>query len=134
MVSIVKRDPITSLFSWPRWIEDWEENYSSQRGLKIRETDKDILVEAVVAGVPAENVDVTIEDGVLTIKAEAKAEEEGKEEYKSSTYQYYYTAALSGGEWDKTSAEVKHGVVKLTIPKAEAARPHKITVKATSGK
>lgn len=132
MTDLVKRDPFRNLFAWPRWMEDFDERFT-QRGLKIRETDKEIVAEAVVAGVPSKNVEVEIEDGVLTIKADTKEESgKGTEEYKASAYQYYYTAALSGGQWDKTEAKVKDGVVTVKIPKTEAARPRKVTVKAES--
>lgn len=131
-MNLVRYSPTRSIFSVPRWMEDVDENFLTiQRGLKIHETDKNIVVEAVVAGVPAEDVEVNIEDGVLTIKAESAKVEESKETTRSSSYQYYYTTALSGGEWHKTEAEVKHGVVFVTIPKAEAAKPKKVTVKAT---
>ena len=130
MSSIIRRDPLTSLFTWPRWMEDFDE-ISSQRGLKVHETDKDIVVEAVVAGVPAKDVEVQIEDGVLTLKAETKEEEKSKTEYSFSSSKYYYTTALSGGQWNKAEADVKHGIVTVTIPKSEAARPRKITVKAS---
>src|SRR3989344_3870070 len=130
MGDIVKRDPFRSLFAMPRWMEEFDE--STQRGLKLREDDKNIYVEAVVAGVPSENVDVEIEDGVVTIKAEAKEEQKKKDEYRSSSYRSYYTCALSGGKWDKANAEVKHGVVTVTVPKEEAARPRKVKVKTTS--
>lgn len=123
-------DPFRSVFAFPKWMEDFEDSFTTQRGLKIHETDKAIVAEAVVAGVPAKEVEVDIEDGVLTIKAEKKEEEKKKDEYKASSYQYYYTVALSGGEWDKAEAEVEDGVVKVTVPKTEAARPRKITVKA----
>jgi HSP20 family protein len=135
---ILRHDPFRSLFNWPRWGEDFDD-ISFQKGLKVHETDKDIVAEAVIAGVPAENVEVGIEDGVLTIKAENKKEENlpagrqgGKKgEYHASSYKYYYTCALSGGAWDKASADVKHGVVTITIPKAKAARPRKIKVKTS---
>lgn len=130
MGDIVKRDPFRSLFAMPRWMEEFDE--STQRGLKLREDDKNIYVEAVVAGVPSENVDVEIEDGVVTIKAEAKEEQKKKDEYRSSSYRYYYTCALSGGKWDKANAEVKHGVVTVTVPKEEAARPRKVKVKMSA--
>ena len=130
MTDIIKRDPLLkSLLSWPRWLEDLDD-FASQRGLKVYETDNDIIAEAVVAGVPAKDVDVHIEDGVLTIKAEAKEEEKEKQGYKMASYKYYYTAALSGGQWDKAEAEVKNGIVIITIPKTESARPRKIKVKA----
>lgn len=136
MVDLVRRDPLRNIFTWPRWLDEFEDIFPTvvrQRGLRIHETDKDIVVEAVVAGVPASNVDIEIEDGIVTVKAEKKEEERGKGEYKASTYQYYYTCALSGGEWDKAEASVKDGVVAITIPKAESARPKKVRVKA-SGK
>lgn len=128
-MNIVKYDPFRSFLTWPRW-DDFEDSF--QKGLKVRETDTSIVAEAVVAGVPANEVEVNIEDGVLTIKAERAEQNKDKSEYKS--YQYYYTCALSGGKWDKADAEVEDGVVTITIPKEEAARPRKITVKAKTKK
>jgi HSP20 family protein len=130
MATIIRRDPFFGhLFGWPRWIDEFDRPRMHQN-LNIRETGKDIIAEAVVAGVPAKDIEVHIEDGVLTIKAEKKEEEKKKGEYRAAAYQYYYTAALSGGQWDKAKAEIEDGVVTVTIPKAKAARPKKITVKA----
>jgi len=89
-----------------------------------------LYLEAVVAGIPAEEVEVNIENEVVTVKVEKKVEEKKKGEHKASSYNYYYTCALSGGSWDKAQAEVEHGVLKITIPKAAAAKPKKVTVKA----
>ena len=131
MTDLVKRDPFRGLFSFPRFLDDADDmSFSAQRGLKVHETDKDIIVEAVVAGVPASDVDINVDDGVLTIKAERSEETKKKGMYKSSSYQYYYTCALSGGAWDKADADFEDGVITITIPKTEAARPRKITVKA----
>lgn len=127
MGDIVKKDPFRSIFAFPRWMDEFDD-MSSQKGLKLHEDDKNIYVEAVVAGVPSNQVDVEIEDGVVTIKAENKEEEKGKNEYKSSSYRYYYTCALSGGKWDKASADVKHGVVTITVPKEDIVRPKKVKV------
>lgn len=133
MTDIVKRDPFKSLFTFPRWIDDFDFS-PSQRGLKIHEDEKDIIVEAVVAGIPSKDVEVHIEDGVLTIKAEKSEDKKEEDGYTSSSYQYYYTAALSGGQWDKAEAEVEDGILTLNIPKTEAARPRKITVRAKDKK
>ena len=126
MNAIIRRDPFRSLSSW---INDFDEAVF-QRGLKVRDTEKDIIIEAVVAGVKPNDVDIDIENGVVTIKAQAIEEKKEKDEYSSSTYQYYYTTALSSGAWDKATAEVENGVVKISIPKTEASRPRKIAVKA----
>ncbi len=135
MVDLIKRDPFRNIFTWPRWLEEWEDEFptlATSRGLRIHEDDKNIYVDAVVAGVPADDVQVDIEDGVITIKAEKKEEEKKEGEYKASSYNYYYTCALSGGQWDKANADVTNGVLELKIPKTVAARPRKITVKAKS--
>ena len=123
-MQLIKFDPFRSI------LDDSFNMPSVQKGLNIHETDKSIVVEAVVAGIPKENVEIEIEDGVLTIKAETKNESETKEEYKSSSFKYYYTTALSGGQWDKAEAEVNNGVVTIDIPKAESARPRKIAIKS----
>lgn len=133
MTKLTHWDPFGRWFAMPKWMDEFEES-SQQRGLKIQETEKNIVAEAVVAGVPAKDIEVHIEDGVLTIKAEASEETKKKDEYRSSSFQYYYTAALSGGQWEKTKADIEDGVVKITIPKAKAARPRKIAVKAKAKK
>ncbi|MCL4382844.1 Hsp20/alpha crystallin family protein [Patescibacteria group bacterium] len=133
MVNLIKKDPFfTSLFSRPVWLDDFDE--TTARGLKIHETDKKIVVEAVVAGIPANDVEVNIENGILRIKAEKKEEEKKKGEYLSSSRRYYYTAALSGGAWNKARADIEDGVVTITIPKAEAAKPRKIAVRVKSSR
>ena len=134
-MTIVKYRPSRWLMGWPRWMDEWDENFpssgfASQKDLKIKETEKNIIVEAVVAGVPKDQVEVEIEDGVLTVKAQTKEEEKGKKEYKMTSYQYYYTTALSGGKWNKAEADITDGIVKVTIPKEEAAKPQKIAIKA----
>ncbi len=122
-MQLVRFDPFKSLLDDDNWPT------MRQNGLKIHETESDIIAQAVVAGIPAENVEANIVDGVLTIKTEVKEEDKTKDEFKSYSYQYYYTAALSGGDWQKAEAEVKHGILTVTIPKAEEAKPKKIAIK-----
>jgi len=123
------------LLNWPNWLDQdddssslWKSSFPHNKDLNIHETDKNIVVEAVVAGVPKKFVEVEIENGILTIKAENKEEEKTKEGYKTSSFQYYYTTALSGGAWDKATAKVDDGVVVVTIPKLESSRPRKINI------
>lgn len=127
MNQLTVRDPFRSLFSFPRFMDDFDD-FSSQRGLKVHETQNDIVAEAVVAGVAARDVEVNIEDGVMTIKAEKKDEQKTEEMTSTTSYKYYYSIALSGGQWNKAAANVKNGVVTVKIPKSEAAKPQKVKV------
>lgn len=133
MTDLVKRDSLQSLMGFPRFFEDFD-NLSSQRGLRVYENEGNIIAEAVVAGISAKNVDVDIEDGILSIKAEKAVENRDGNQFTKSSYQYYYTCALSGGQWDKADAEIEDGIVTITIPKTKAARPRKISVKPKSKK
>ena len=60
MVDLIKRDPFRSIFAMPRWLDDFDSPAASNRGLKIHETDKNIVLEAVVAGIPSKDVEVNI--------------------------------------------------------------------------
>jgi len=119
----------------PNWFDDngddlslFRPSFSQTKGLNIYETQDSIIVEGVVAGVPKKDVEVEIENGILAIKAESKEEEKTKKSYKASSYQYYYTTALSGGAWEKATAKVNDGIVTVTIPKAESSKPRKISI------
>ncbi|MFC1789865.1 Hsp20/alpha crystallin family protein [Patescibacteria group bacterium] len=131
-MTITRWDPFSlkSFAHFPYFREDWDEGiqWPQSKGLRVRETKKSIIVKAVVAGVPAKDIEVGIEDGVLTIKAEAEEKEEKKRVKSFSTYHYYYTTALAGGNWPKAKAEIEDGLVTITIPKAEEAKPQKIEV------
>lgn len=132
MADLVKRDPFRNLF--PRWMDDFDFSSSSQRGLRVHETNDSIIVEAVVAGVPSDNVDINIEDGVVTIRAEKTEEEGNGTGLSKQSYSYYYSVALSGGKWDKAEAEVEDGVLFVTIPKQEEVKPRSIKVKTKKSK
>jgi HSP20 family protein len=105
-------------------------------GLDVFETDTEIVVKAAVPGIPAEKVNVTFEDGVLRIKAEAEETEEEKKAkkvvYRQQKMSYFdYTTTLPRAvDGEKISAEVNDGVVVIKAPIAEAAKPKKIAVKA----
>jgi signal transduction histidine kinase len=87
-----------------------------------------IIVEDNGSGFPEDP------EEILTPFFTTKKEKKTKNEFQASSFKYYYTTALSGGDWHKAKAEVKNGIVTVIIPKTEAARPKKITVKAKESK
>jgi len=119
---------------WPRiFDEDWNWPEEIGRGLNVYETKDSVVVEAAVPGVPADKVEVEVEDDLITIRG--KIEEEEKEEKKKTYYHKmekrafnYVTTAPRPVKGDKAKAEVKDGMVIVTLPKAEEAKKKSVKV------
>ena len=136
-MSLVKWSPMT-----PRWFSNWpdffEDDWSmdSHQGLSVYETDNNVVVEANVAGVPEDKIEVSVEGGTVTIKAECEETEEKKKRKKvvyrqAQQARYVYTASVPCPvKADEAEAEVENGVLTLKLPKKAEAKPKKITVKA----
>ncbi len=79
------------------------------------------LLEADMPGVKKEDVNIEVEDGVLTISAQSKQKQEEKKdnyifsERRSSSFRRSFT--LNGIDEEKISATCEDGVLKLTLPK-----------------
>lgn len=143
MALIRWQDPFALLprWTWWRWPALWEEEEwwpEEREGLTVYETDNEVVVKANIAGVPAKKVDVSIEGGTLTIKAEHEETEEEKKRRKvvyrqARKARYLYTTSIPCPvKADKAEAVVQDGVVTVTIPKEEAAKPKRIRVRTKS--
>lgn len=99
------------------------------------EPDKFILL-ADLPGVKPEEIDVRMENGVLTIKGEkkteAKTEKEGYKRVERVYGSFYRRFSLPDtANPDAISAVSKHGVLEIVIPKRESIQPKKINVTST---
>ncbi len=100
----------------------------------ISETDGEYQIKAEIPDVKKEDVKVTLEDGVLTIQGERKheKEEKGKKYHRieRSYGSFVRTFSLPDViDEDKVKAEFKEGVLNLSLPKSEKAKPKAIDVK-----
>jgi HSP20 family protein len=105
----------------------------------LSETDGQVVVKAALPGIQPEDVDISVIDGVLTIKGETKSEEKSEaENYHRREIRYgaFSRAITLPTEVDdaRAEAEFRDGVLTVTLPKAEEARPKQIKVKAVAGK
>lgn len=132
-MAIVKVDPWARNFLRPFFEED-EDWFSESNSLTSYETENDFVVQANVPGVPAEKVDISLDRGVVTIRAEHEETKEQKQAKKvvyreGRAARYLYTTSIPCPVVaEKAQAEVENGVVTVTIPKAPEAKPQKIKV------
>ncbi|MFC1892409.1 Hsp20/alpha crystallin family protein [Thermodesulfobacteriota bacterium] len=100
----------------------------------IFETDKEITVLADMPGVIANNLDINLKENILTLSGDVDSPESQGEtdiinEYRIGRYFREFTLSDLINQ-SKIDAELKDGVLRLKLPKAEKATPRKITVKA----
>ena len=99
----------------------------------IKEEQDRYLLRADVPGVDSKDIEITMENGVLTIKGERRYEDkEEREGYKriERVYGTFYRRFTlpDTADADKVSATSKNGVLEVTIPKQEKVQPRKIKV------
>ena len=107
----------------------------------VRETGDALLVQAELPGLTVDDVDVRVENGVLTISGEKKQELEQDSEdsgyrlvercYGRFERSFRLPRSVDA---EKVKAEFANAVLTVTFPKAEEAKPRRIEVKVTNGK
>ena len=122
------------------FFEDWgfpslfSEEKSWVPAFDVVEDEKAFVVTAEIPGIDMKDLDVSLSDGILTVKGEKKNEEEEKREnYHRIERRYgsFHRSFRIPGEidTDKLDATYKDGILKLVMPKGEASKPKKIKVK-----
>jgi HSP20 family protein len=96
--------------------------------VNIKETEKEFLIELVAPGLSKENFGISLDDNLLTVSAE-KNEEAANEneklirrEYKFGSFKRSFTMDKKV-DAEKIAAQYVNGVLTLTLPKKEEAKP-----------
>lgn len=148
MTNLIQWDPFTELrstmdrlfeqgFSRP-WRLLPSSTFQAPFPVEVWETDEAVEVRAALPGVRPEDVDISVLDDVLTIRAEHREDADSdKRTYHRREISYgSYTRSLYlpvSVEVDKADARYEHGVLHLTLPKAAAVRPKQIRIAAPAG-
>lgn len=107
--------------------EDWAPR------VDISETDKEFIIKAEIPEVSKENVKVTVENGILTLRGERKKEKEekGKKFHRVERYYGCFSRSFTlpdNVDQSRIDASFKGGMLNLTVPKTSAQKPKSIEV------
>lgn len=110
-------------------VSDW------RPAVDIKEEKDRYIIHADLPGVQAKDIDITMENGILTIKGERSAnKEEDHEGYKrvERVYGTFYRrfSLPDTADTDKIEAKSKDGVLDIVVPKHAKVQPRRITVKS----
>jgi HSP20 family protein len=94
-----------------------------------------LVLRAEMPGVDRNDVDVRVENGILMLKGERKHQEEIQEKNAYRMERVYGSFVRSFSlpttvDASKISARLKDGVLELVLPKAEEAKPKKVTIES----
>jgi len=134
------RDSMDRLFE-DRWVSPgnwltWSSTGTYDVPIDVYETADEIVVRAVVSGVKAEGIDVQFQGGVLTLRAKTEQADlpDGAKwlVHEVAAAEYIRQITLPRAvDADKASTTFENGVLTLTLPKTEDAKPKQIKVEAT---
>ncbi len=114
-----------------RWMTPWE-NEGQMRlwDFDVQDRGNEVVVRAEMPGFEPEDLDVQLNQDVLTIRAERKQESEGEQSY--SRYQRTITLP-QGVDADKVQANYRNGVLELHMARSPEVQGKRITVSGGTG-
>ncbi len=122
-----------SLTETPVSKEKWFEP-EGQLAIDVYQTDGELVIQSAIAGVKSEELDISIEGDVVTIKGIREKLEESEE--KKYFYQECYWGSFSReiilpeeADPSRAEGEMKNGILTIRIPKIERKRKRKIIIK-----
>ena len=106
--------------------------------MDLVETEEDFVLRADLPGLSEEDVNIELEDNVLTISGERKAAHEERKEgyYRVERASGAFSRSLTlpeGVDPERVRASFDRGVLEVRIPKPEQRKPRKVTISAGGG-
>lgn len=145
-MAIVRWDPFRDLMNIQervnRLLSDAPARWGSEEGygawippVDIFERGESLVLRAEIPGVKSEDVDVRVENGVLTLQGQRTREEEIEErnafrlerQFGAFTRSFSLPTTVDAA---KIGAKLKDGILEITLPKAEEAKPKKVRIQS----
>jgi HSP20 family protein len=137
MTGIIKFDPFEEMRALQRQFfgDDWAAASAIQLAATdvYTEDDKQLIVEAHLPHFEEKDVDISVDKGMLVIRAEKHEKEEDKKKkyvVRESSSSFYRRVRLpEHADDDNIGAHLENGVLKVTVPFKELPQPKKISIK-----
>jgi len=108
-------------------------NFEGQLAVDVYQTEDDVVIQSTLAGVRVEDIDITVNNDMVTIRGLRRRDEE------VPSQQYFYQECYWGGfsrsiilpydvKGEKVSAKLKNGILTVVLPKADKPRAKSIKV------
>lgn len=129
----IRRNWMQPFFSGRNWPEAGSVFFGRMPRVDVIDRDDEYCVRAELPGVSKDDIEVTLQENTLTLRASAQKEEkEEKGQYfrrETSRGEFQRTIRLPGGvETDKAKASFKEGVLELNVPKAAGSQRQTVKV------
>lgn len=107
-----------------------------QPAIEAYETDQDLVIRAELPGIAPKNVEISVSGDTLTIKGEARAEQDEKRRnYHRRELRYgSFVRSLTlptGVQGDQAKAAYRNGILEIRVPKSERAKPKSVKVEVS---
>lgn len=139
-MNLVRTDDKKYLSPWFPFmnaLEDFSDDLFTSKnlsGMDMWETEKSVFVDFAVPAMKESDLDIQLENGVLTVRGTRSSNEEKEEKGKkvwisSMKSNFYYAVTLPSTAGSDVNAELEDGVLKVEIAKKEESKPKKIEVR-----
>jgi len=133
MTNLIRWTPIRDL---ERFFEDdfgFPVSQMRSPAIDLYETDNEVIAEVSIPGMDPKKVNVEIENNVLHIRSDEQEvrEDKGKDYYRKEVRRGMFARSMAlpvEVDADRVSAASEKGILKITMPKSEKAKPKKIAV------
>lgn len=147
-MAVVKYNPFADLEDFPTGLRLFQDSinrlFSDQNTTRpwappvdIFETDNELVLKADLPDVKMEGIDIQLENGTLTLKGERKFEKDEKNkgfhriERSYGSFVRYFTLPETV-DTEHVRAEYNNGVLAITLPKKEVAKPRSVKVQVSN--
>lgn len=103
----------------------WRSSLPTWPSVEVKENDDSVTVTAELAGLSEKDVEVSVDDGVLTLRGEKRSTSEDKDRGWSERYYGRFERSIllpDGADEEKCDAQFSDGVLTVTMPKSESKK------------